>query len=363
MPNFLNLKKKDPSDIVIVEKIVLKNRSMFFELSRMFITIAVASGIVWGISNANEIATTTANFINPSLTTKETKNFSAVGVVSNITDTYLSIDNAKSGDEAGPTSYTFDTSTIKKIESNHYYPLTLSQIQIGDNVIVQGLDKDGNIEIRRVIWYGTSTATGILTRNGEVPTFATSTVATTTVATTTATTTATSTLDVATSTVSTSSPQAASTTDSTSSTSSEQASSPQADATATPSLIDEASKIAGDILEKGKEILQKGIDTLTGNTTLDEQSSDSQNSTGQADTQKLNDSSSTDSSTTVTTGTDSSSQTTQTQTTSDSQNSTGQATPIETPVVVSEPTPTPVAPTTPTVSAPDRKSTRLNSSH
>ena len=55
MNNLLNLKKKDASETIIVEKIVLKKRSMFFEVFRTLVIITVASGIVWGVSKAGSL--------------------------------------------------------------------------------------------------------------------------------------------------------------------------------------------------------------------------------------------------------------------------------------------------------------------
>ncbi len=53
--NLLNLKKKDPSDIVIVEKIILKKRSVLSETFRVVLAIVIASGTVWGISQAGSL--------------------------------------------------------------------------------------------------------------------------------------------------------------------------------------------------------------------------------------------------------------------------------------------------------------------
>ena len=147
MPNFLNLKKKDPSDIVYVEKIVLKNRTLSFELFRMLTIIAIASGIVWGISNADNLVKTIE-------TPSPSKNFSAIGIVTEVSTTSITIGDTKASDQSSNTSYTFDTSNVKKIETSNYSQLTLVDILVGDKIIVQGVDNDGSIEIRRIISFG-----------------------------------------------------------------------------------------------------------------------------------------------------------------------------------------------------------------
>ena len=50
MPNLLNLKKQPAP--VIIEKIVLKKRSVFVETAKLITVIAVSSGIIWAVSNA-----------------------------------------------------------------------------------------------------------------------------------------------------------------------------------------------------------------------------------------------------------------------------------------------------------------------
>ena len=55
MPNFLDLRKKIEPQIVIVEKVVLKPRSLFGELFKVFIVIVIVSVSVWGISYADDL--------------------------------------------------------------------------------------------------------------------------------------------------------------------------------------------------------------------------------------------------------------------------------------------------------------------
>ena len=236
MPNFLNLKKKDPSDIVYVEKIILKNRSLSVELFRMLTIIAVASGIVWGISNADE-------FIN-STTTPEAKvqNFSVVGTIGEVATTTSSIilNNAKGSDDSGNTTYIVDTSNVNDVETNHFVAISLSDLKAGDNIIAQGVERGSVFQIYKIYSYGTAPATGIL----EADT--TDDVATSTDATTTATTTP----DIASTT--------ATTTDDVSTTT---------DSSSTPSLLENIGNTVGGMIDAVKDATQNIVDKITGTST------------------------------------------------------------------------------------------------
>ena len=227
LKNLLNLKKKDPSDIVIVEKIVLKDRSIFFELARMLIIIAVASGVVWGISNAD-------NLVKSVETVTPTKNFSAIGIVTEVATTTISIGDAKASDQSGNTTYTFDTSSVKKIETSNYLTLTLSDINPGDKIIVQGVDDGGAVEIRRIISFG----------GGVIVPTATTTEATTTTATSTAT-----------------------TTDSTASSTDASTTASTTDASSTPSILDNVSNTVSNVVGVVQGAVQNVINTITGSST------------------------------------------------------------------------------------------------
>ena len=240
MPNFLNLKKKDPSDIVYVEKIILKNRSLSVELFRMLTIIAVASGIVWGISNADE-------FIN-STTTPEAKvqNFSVVGTIGEVATTTSSIilNNAKGSDDSGNTTYIVDTSNVNDVETNHFVAISLSDLKAGDNIIAQGVERGSVFQIYKIYSYGTAPATGIL----EADT--TDDVATSTDATTTATTTP----DIASTTATTTDDLASSTATTT-------------DGTSTPSLLENIGNTVGGVIDAVKDATQNIVDKITGTST------------------------------------------------------------------------------------------------
>ncbi|MEI6478952.1 MAG: hypothetical protein WCO18_01525, partial [bacterium] len=175
MKNLLNLKKKDPSDIVIVEKIVIKNRSMFFEIFRMLTIIAVASGIVWGISNADILNT------NDQTTASGNDLVGIYGVVTGIADNSLSIDDSQGSKYQGIDVYMADLTNLKEVKTNDDVPVTLSvsDLKVGDTIIAKGMIDGSTIKTDTIISFSASTTTPDLT--------ATSTDATTTDATTTAT--------------------------------------------------------------------------------------------------------------------------------------------------------------------------------
>ncbi|MEI6480417.1 MAG: hypothetical protein WCO12_02740 [bacterium] len=169
LKNLLDLRKKVSPQIQIVEKIVLQKRSWKTEAFRLIAVIAIVSTAIYGITRADTLVQQSH---------VHAKNVSAIGTVSNIGDSTISINDAKSSDDTGATSYTFDTSYITTIQTNHFLPLTLSDIKVGDNIILQGTEKDGATQILRIFSYGTEPATGILTPEVSPTTDATSTAST-----------------------------------------------------------------------------------------------------------------------------------------------------------------------------------------
>ena len=173
--NFLDLRKKEQPEIVVVEKVVFKARQWKLEVLKIFMVISTVSLTIWGISKADDaifsdssIAPVTEVAVTPE------NNFSAIGYVTDISDSSMSIDDSQVSDASADASYVFNTEHINKIENNDYFPLAISDIKLGDKIIVQGTRINGVDEIHRIISFAvtaTSTAT---------TTDATSTVATTT---------------------------------------------------------------------------------------------------------------------------------------------------------------------------------------
>jgi len=151
-----------------------KKKNLAVGILKMVTVMAVIAGFIYGIHG---VFRANALFASSS----SVQNFSAIGTVNDIDAGSLSI-------TSGDTSYVFDTSSVTEIETKSYEPLTLSDINIGDKVIVQGTSDSGSIAIKRIISFS------------SVAVLATTTVST--VATTTTMETATST-DVTVSTIST----------------------------------------------------------------------------------------------------------------------------------------------------------------
>ena len=179
LKNLLDLRKKAQPQIKIVERIILQKRSLKSDILLAFSVILVATSIVWSISKAD----TKDQSVNTQ--TVSIQGFSAIGTVSDITTSTLSITNTKSSDKTGNTEYTFDTTNILKIETKNYVPLSLSDLKVGDKIIVQGLYENNQIQIRRVVSFGLetlklNTATTTATTTEDIGTTSTSTNATST---------------------------------------------------------------------------------------------------------------------------------------------------------------------------------------
>jgi hypothetical protein len=155
--HLLDLRETLEPQIKIVEKIVIQRRSLKRDLFMIFSVMFIASGIIWGISKASNF-----DVIN-SFEDTPPQNFSASGIVSNVTNLfgkYITIEEATGSDDSGKSSYSFGTNKVKKIENADYVPLKLSDIKIGDKIVVQGLLKEGgDIEAYRIISFTTVIAT------------------------------------------------------------------------------------------------------------------------------------------------------------------------------------------------------------
>ena len=66
-------------------------------------------------------------------------NFSASGIISNISEDEINIEQASGSDKSTDTSYNLNIKYVKKVETNEYVALQLSNLKIGDKIIVQGL--------------------------------------------------------------------------------------------------------------------------------------------------------------------------------------------------------------------------------
>jgi len=149
MPNILDLKKKE---IQIVEKIVLKKRLWYIETLKMLGVLAITISVTWAFSNASLFTEETEE--TPAPLKQRIPKFSAIGIVSLITDDTISLSDAH-GTKSEDTTFTFEISSISKIETKSYDPLSLSDILVGDKVIVQGtLDENEEVIPTRIISFG-----------------------------------------------------------------------------------------------------------------------------------------------------------------------------------------------------------------
>ncbi|MEI6057637.1 MAG: hypothetical protein WCQ60_01535 [bacterium] len=73
------------------------------------------------------------------------QNYSAHGTVSAISTSPLGVSIADVAESP------FDVSAVKKIENGHYVPLSIVDIKVGDEIIVQGIKRGAAVVIRRVI--------------------------------------------------------------------------------------------------------------------------------------------------------------------------------------------------------------------
>jgi hypothetical protein len=144
--NFLDLRKKTQQQTQIIERVVFQKRSLKSDLFLALSVILVASAVIWGISKADNISDA---FIKP-----QTKNFSASGIVFNIDEANLYIDQALGSDDSERKVYTFNLSDNPKIETDKYESVNVSDMQIGSKVVVQGKINGGNITVKRIIYFG-----------------------------------------------------------------------------------------------------------------------------------------------------------------------------------------------------------------
>jgi hypothetical protein len=138
--NFLDLRKKSPQQIKIVERIIFQKRSLKSDIFLALSVIIVASGIIWGISKADTlISKVIPEKIN------QRKSFSVVGVITDLGSTSISVQS--SDDKV----YVLDIDKGVKIETKNYTPITFLDLKIDDKIIVQGVISNEIITVKRVV--------------------------------------------------------------------------------------------------------------------------------------------------------------------------------------------------------------------
>jgi len=144
--NYLDLSNKPAPRII--ERVVFKRRSWHVELAKVALGIVVATGVVYAVSKADE--------------NLSSKSFSAIGVISSMSGESLSIEKANGSDGGKGISYSFAAASISKLETSDYSPINLSDLRVGDRVIVQGTDSLGGLTATRIISFSSLTSSAVV---------------------------------------------------------------------------------------------------------------------------------------------------------------------------------------------------------
>jgi len=125
-----------------IQRILAFSRTIPGELFKLTSVVAIVLFLTWSILGATE---------DSSKLDFATTNFSAIGIVSEITDSTISLADARGSDNSDTSSYTLDIDYLEKVETNTYDPLIISDIRVGDKVIAQGVTDGSSIFIKRII--------------------------------------------------------------------------------------------------------------------------------------------------------------------------------------------------------------------
>lgn len=126
-------------------------QSMKLGSLKIFSLIAVVTILSWGISYAsnNDIKSATSNF-------------SVMGTVSSVSDSNITVTEAKGSNESNSGSYDLNIKHVQKVETSDYVLLNISDIEVGDKIIAQGLTNGSIFFIKRIVSF-TSTAHDLVT--------------------------------------------------------------------------------------------------------------------------------------------------------------------------------------------------------
>lgn len=259
--------------------------SKFSKIKILKVSTSVVFGALilsWGITSAinNDIGSASTNF-------------NAMGIVSEVSTSYIIINNAKGSAQSSDGMYSLDLGYLTKVETNTYVPLNLSDIKIGDKIVVQGLTNGYTFFIKRIVSFSSTptpvvpdenatTTESVATTTESVATttesVATTTEATTNTSTTTesvATSTSTSTSTTPSTPLATETPKEepkATTTESVEATTTEPSSTTTSStddtatttASTTPTIIEAITDTVDNVIDKVGEVIQGVVDTVTG---------------------------------------------------------------------------------------------------
>ena len=160
--NTLDLRKKIEPQVKIVERVIFQKQPWYLEVVKVFSAIIIVSTIVWGISKADDIILPVEK--------PESSSFSVIGTVTSVATSTITLDIQGTNEV---NTNTFTTDTLTTIQTSKYAPLTISDIDEGDKVIIQGTDFQGDVKATRLISFAsvsaptTATTTSTSTINTE----------------------------------------------------------------------------------------------------------------------------------------------------------------------------------------------------
>lgn len=261
MSKLLDLRDKSFDKVKVVEHIIFKPRSFKVEMIKMLSIITVVSILGWGISHADNL-----NPFSDTGIETATQNFSALGNVSEITESSITLIDAKGSDKSGNTTYTLNISHLEKVETSAYTPLIITDIKVGDKIIAQGLTDGTTFFIKRIVSFSSDVKPlEVATTTVDV---ATSTASTTTDTASTTTDTASSTNETSSNESSTTTPEVIIATTTEVATTTETSTTTE-EATTTPTIIETVGGVVQDVIDAVTNVVQTVVDTVTGNTEPD----------------------------------------------------------------------------------------------
>jgi hypothetical protein len=118
-----------------------KDKNLFkIEFLKTLLIVLVVLISTWGITFAlnNNIEDATSNF-------------SVLGTVSDISDSTITLTDARGSDDSGNTEYEINIDYLERVETRDYEPLIITDIKVGDTISGQGLTNGSVFFIKRII--------------------------------------------------------------------------------------------------------------------------------------------------------------------------------------------------------------------
>lgn len=139
MKNILDLRKKT---IKVITKTVFKPRSFKIEVLKVFIIILISTFTTWGVSWANNFFT--GDYENAR------DNFSIMGTVSEIDGSKIVLENI-TNTTLDEDEDTVNIDHLEVIQTGEYVQLVITDIELGEQVIVQGVTDEIELFAKRII--------------------------------------------------------------------------------------------------------------------------------------------------------------------------------------------------------------------